>query len=250
MPAYQKTPFKPSPNLITSGRPSYLFGSYNDRVSPTQGYVLSDAIDVAGTTATVTFQATAGYALNTAQLHGETITIVGAGNNALFNVTNASILTAVTNILTGICTVTFTIVGGSLQATTADTGSVLCSVPEIADTVATFTNNAAASVPVAVPFNNPDPSQGRVLTAVVNVSGTFNSQTVVVDVQEALQDFDSEYATIAPAVGGTSGHLFSAGSAGYGVASYTFLSGRFYRFVVSMTNSSGVSLSVIAKING
>ena len=248
MPVYQKTPFKPTPNLLTSGRPSYLLGSLNDKTSNTQGYVISDS--AATTTGTLKFQITAGYALQTASLNGEQITVVGTANSAgVFNVSNATILTAVTDVLTGICTVTYTI-SSTTQATTADFGQVICTVPEVPETVATFSSNAAASAPVAVPFNNPDPSQGRVLTAVVNVTGTFNSQTVTVDIQEALQDLDSEYATIAPAAGGTSSHLFTSGSAGTGVATYTFLSGRFYRFVISMPNSSGVSLSIVAKING
>lgn len=254
MPSYQKTPFKPTPNLLTSGRPSYLWGSLNDRTSAPQGFVISDSSVT--TTATVTFQLMAGYALNTATLNGEQITIVGTSNSSgVFNVINATIVTAVTNSLTGVCTVTFTIASTS-QATLSDFGQVLVSVPEVSETVAAsaFTSNAVASVPVAVPFNNPDPSQGRVLTAVINISGTFNAQTATVQIQEALQDIDSEYQTILPAVGGTGGppptSLAALSAAGSGVATYTFLSGRFYRFLITVGASAGVSLSVIAKING
>lgn len=252
MPAYNKSPFRPSPNLLTSGRPSYLFGSLNDKTSAPQGYVINDSSVT--TTATVVFQLTAGYALNTATLNGETITIIGTANSAgIFNVTNAPILTAVTNSLIGVCTVTFTI-ASTAQATIADYGQVLVSVPEVPDNAIVTSSTTVASVPVSVPFNNPDPSQGRVLTAVVSVTGTFGGASgVTVDVQEALQDIDSEYTTIVPAVGGqgtTPVHLFSGTSAGTGVATYTFLSGRFYRFSVTVTGATAPSLNFVAKING
>lgn len=251
MPLYQKTPFKPSPNLLTSGRPSYLMGSLNDRTAPTSGFVISDS--AVTTTGTVTFQILAGYALNTATLNGETITIIGTANSAgVFNVTNATIVTAVTNSTTGVCTVTFTI-SSTAQATLADFGQVLVSIPEVPDT-ATITNASAsfATVPVAVPFNNPDPSQGRVLTVSVALAGVFGSASVTVDLQEALQDIDSEYTTIAPAVGGTSSHIINAAtSATSGVATYTFLSGRFYRILIAQTSGTGTTaITVIAKVNG
>ena len=88
---YIKSPFKPTPTLLVQGRPEYVFGSWNDKTAPTQGYIISDS--AVTTTATVTFQVVSG---NTPVV-GSLITVVGAANSVNYNVTNAQILIVISS---------------------------------------------------------------------------------------------------------------------------------------------------------
>ena len=185
MSQYNKSPFKPTPRLLVAGTPEYVFGSYNDRVGPTLGNVISDS--AATTTATVVFQIVSGNA----PVAGSLITIVGTANSAkIFNVTNAAIATVSTTDA-GVCTVTFTI-ASTTQATTADGGQVIVPQPEVGEalTVAGY-----ASVPVACPFNNAEMENGKSITTSVTLpAGNITSATVVL--QGANIDLDSEYQVI------------------------------------------------------
>ena len=193
MSQYNKSPFKPTPRLLVAGTPEYVFGSYNDRVGPTLGNVISDS--AATTTATVVFQIVSGNA----PVVGSLITIVGTANSAkIFNVTNAAIATVSTTDA-GVCTVTFTI-ASTAQGTTADGGQVIVPQPEVGEalTVAGY-----ASVPVACPFNNAEMENGKSITTSVTLpAGNITSATVVL--QGANIDLDSEYQVI--------GTIFSVGS--------------------------------------
>lgn len=235
MTAYQNTPFKPSPNLITSGRPSYVFGSYDDKSSPTSGWVISDS--ATGTTGTLVFQIVSGNALQTPSLNGAQITVQGTSNSSgAFNVTNATILTAVTNTETGVCTVTYTIAATS-QASTPDFGTVIVPVPEVGEAI----SGNEASVPVAAPFQNPQTNQGRVVTAVISFPGG-NPTTATVTLQEAVQDLASEYQDIG-LVCTVAGGMITAGP----IASVTSVDGRFYR--LNVTNYTGSATTIIGKIS-
>ena len=102
MPAYITSPFKPSPELLVAGRPSYLWGSYNDRTGPTIGSVISDQVN-ASNTAAVVFQILSGNI----PVVGALATIVGTANSGnTFNVTNAPII-GVTATPAGIITIQF-----------------------------------------------------------------------------------------------------------------------------------------------
>ena len=73
--------------MLIQGTPEYVFGSFNDKTGPTQGFVVSVQSN-GSTTGTILFQITSGNV----PVSGALITVVGttnAGGN--FNVTNATI---------------------------------------------------------------------------------------------------------------------------------------------------------------
>ena len=183
MSQYVTSPFKQSPALLISGRPQYLYGSYNDRTSPTFGYVISDS--AVGTTGTVVFQIKDGNA----PFVGALITVRGTANSGgNFNTTNATIITADTDMNTGISTVTYAI-SSTAQASLADSGQVEIPQPEVGETLAN-----GSSVPCAVSFSTANPDQKRGITAVVSFPALPTTALVVL--QQAVQDIDSEYQTI------------------------------------------------------
>lgn len=186
MPVYQKTPFKQPPQLAVAGTPTYLFGSYNDKTGPTLGYVISNS--AVTTTGTLVFQIISGNIPVT----GSLITVVGCANSVNFNVTNAT-ATVVSTTDAGVCTVTYTISSTS-QGSTADSGQVVIPQPEVGDTIASGT--PTASVPVAVPFNNPEMQEGKSITATLTLPNSGTLSGIVAVLQAANVDVDSEYVTI------------------------------------------------------
>lgn len=186
MPAYITSPFKPVPKLAVAGTPEYLFGSYNDRTSPTLGFVISDS--AVTTTGTLTFQIMSGNI----PIVGALITVVGTANaSGNFNVTNGAIL-SVTTTSAGVCTVTYAISSSTVAANTPDGGQVVIPQPEVGETIAV----ATASVPVATPYNNPEMQQGKSLSATVTLPNTGNLSSITVVLQGADFDVDSEYRTV------------------------------------------------------
>lgn len=218
MPAYQTTPFKPSPQLLVSGTPSYVFGSFNDRTSPTLGNILTDA--AVTTVATVVFQIRQGNI----PLVGSKVSVRGAANSVNFNVTNATVLT-VSCTDAGVCTVTYTISSTS-QGVTADAGEVEIPQSEIGEAAAN-----GASVPVAAPFNSGNPNNTKLISADVRFDGTAQALVVL---QAANFDLDSEYVTL--------GTVYSTSV----LSSAEFESNfRFYRLFVSGLTGSG---NIVGKI--
>lgn len=229
MPAYQTTPFKETPRLLLSGIPAYLFGSYNDKVSPTFGYVQSNS--AVTTTGTVTFLIVSGNA----PVVGAKITVRGSANSAgVFNTTNATILTASTNTTTGVCTVTYAI-SSTTQGLTVDAGQVEVPQPEVGEVTA-----AGASAPVAVSFATATPQQDRALTLVTSFP-TFPTAAVV-SLQQAVQDLDAEYSTVAIVATVTGGALSAAG----GQFTVDPALGKFFRVIVS--GLSGPASTIVCKI--
>lgn len=235
MPPYQTTPFKETPRLLIPGTPFYLLGSYNDRVSPTLGYIISNS--AVTTTGTVTFQIVSGNI----PIVGALITVRGASNSANFNVTNGTILSVVANADTGVVTVTYAI-ASTTQATLADHGEVSIPQPEIGETLLN-----GASAPVAVSSNAPQVNQGKSLT--VNVSFPIAPTSTTVALQGANIDLDSEYVTIATIVSAANtAASFQTGQGTAGtVAGVNLINYRFYRLLVSGTTGSG---SIVGKIEG
>jgi hypothetical protein len=242
MSQYIKSPFKPSPQLAVAGTPSYLLGSYNDRTSPTLGFVISDS--AVTTTGTLTFQITSGLP----PIVGALITVVGTANaSGNFNVTNAAILTVVTNTTTGVCSVTYAITSSTVAANTPDAGQVIVPQTEVGEAVGSGTV-PYASVPVARPFNNPEMQEGQSLTATLNMSAGLSGVAAVL--QGADIDLDSEYQPIHTF--GTSGlSTFQSGQDTPAAAGNSnpggapVLNYRFYRFNISAATGSG---TVIGKI--
>jgi len=222
---YQATPFKPTPTLMVQGKPEYVFGSYNDKTGPTFGNVISDS--AVTTTATLVFQIISGNA----PAVGSLITVVGAGNSANFNVTNAQILTASTTAA-GVCTVTYAITSTS-QGVLADGGQVIIPQPELGDAL---TNAGGASVPVCTPLS-PGTQSGKSISVTVKlptqqlgVSSTLSGVTVAI--QGANLDADDQYNTI--------GTVITSGSAGH---DYDWQSGQ------GADNAAGTGALAEAAVN-
>lgn len=228
MPAYQTTPFKPVPELLVAGRPSYVFGSFNDRTGPTLGNVISNSS--ATTLATLIFQIVSGNIPTV----GSLITVVGCANSANFNVTNATVL-SVSTTASGVCTVTYNITSTN-QSSTADGGQVIIPQPEIGEAIAN-----GASVPVAKVFNNAAVDQSEILMVAVSFPVIPKACTVIL--QEALVDLDSEYSNIAVVV--TVANSTVAGSVVFPTSIQ--VAGRFYRLYVEGLQGTG---TIVGKILG
>jgi hypothetical protein len=229
MSQYQLTPFKQPPQLLVAGTPSYVYGSYDDRSSPTQGNVITDA--AVTTTATLVFQIVSGNI----PLVGDKITVVGTANSAgVFNVTNANVAT-VSTTNAGVCTVTYAIASTS-QVSTADGGQVVIPRSEIGEAL-----QNGASVPVAKVSNNALVNQGEIIT--VSVSFPILPKACNVFLQEATIDLDSEYTNIA--IVGTVSNSVAQGSVA--VQTSVEIAGRFYRLAITGLTGTG---TIVGKILG
>lgn len=230
MPSYILSPFKPLPKLLVPGTPSYLWGSWNDNTGPTTGYILSDSGN--GTTSTVTVQIQTGNI----PVVGSLLTIVGTANSAgAYNVTNAAILSvsAAANPDTGIYTLTYA--GAGASASAKDYGQFIIPQPEVAEALV-----AGASAPVAMPFNIMNANMNQALTVVASFPSLPTS--VVLSLQQAVYDLNSEYATVAAIATVTGGAV--VGNAQITVDPTL---GRFFR-VLNGAVVGGTSPTVIVKI--
>jgi hypothetical protein len=241
MSQYQTTPFKQPPALAVAGTPQYLLGSWNDRTGPTLGYVISDSGN--GTTSTVVFQIASGNV----PVVGALVSIVGTANSSGgYNVTNVAIATVVTTEQ-GTCTITF--LNTATSASAQDAGAVQVPQPEIGESV----TSTYSSVPVAVPFNNPEMQEGKSITASVNLitGGTLSGVTAVL--QGANIDLDGEYQTIHTFTAtGASGNIYyfqsgqddiapsaTPGAIEANPGGVNILNFRFYRFKISGGTGTG-----------
>jgi len=231
MPAYITSPFKPTPNAMTPGMPIYLWGSYNDKVGPTVGNVLGNS--ASGTTATLRVQILGG---NVPKV-GALITVVGTANSAgIFNVTNAAItaVSAAINPDSGIYAIQYAI-SSTTQLYTQDAGQFQVPQPEIAEALA-----AGASIPAVMPFNVMGPNLNQALTAVVSFPSLPTS--VVVYLQQAIFDIDSEYQTVC-----TVATVATGAVQGSPQITVDPTLGRFFRFL-NGTVVGGTLPTIIAKL--
>lgn len=190
MPAYILSPFKPTPNAISPGMPTYLWGSFNDKTGPTVGQVLSDSGN--GTTSTVVIRILGGNVPIVSTLSVPLITIVGSANaGGAYNVTNATILSisAAASPDEGVYTVTFAGTGVSTSA--QDSGLFQIPQPEVAEVLVT-----GASIPAVMPYNIFNANMNQGITVVVGFVGTLPTAAVI-NLQQAVQDLNSEYANVA-----------------------------------------------------
>ena len=248
MPVYQTTPFKPSPQALIQGKPEYVFGSFDDKSSPTQGTVISNATN-GTTTATLIFQILSGNV----PLVGDLITVIGCANSANFNVTNVAVLT-VSCTTAGVCTVTYTITSTATPTSqTADTGRVIVPRIEVPEAI----NGTEASVPVAAVVGAT--VVGRATSASVTLPAnsaaypsTLSGVTVVI--QGSNVDKDDHYKTIgtltaAGAQGNTydwqSGQETPAEAGNANPGGVDILSYRFYRLNVTGVRGSGYIIGTI-----
>lgn len=228
MPAYSTTPFKPLPALLQAGTPQYVLGSFNDRTGPTKGYVISNS--AVTTTATLVFQITEGNI----PLVGSLISVVRCVNSANFNVTNVALLT-VSTTTAGVCTVTYTITS-TTQSSTPDSGAVIIPQPEVGETC-----QNESSVAVAMPYGGVTYDLHQALTVVCSFPSLPTTATVVL--QQAVQDQDSEYATVATVATVTGGAVSAAGAQ----ITVDPTLGRFFRLNVSGV-TGGSTPTIVGKL--
>lgn len=238
MPNYTASPFKPMPQLMVPGVPSYVWGSWNDKTGPTQGLILSNS--AVTTTATVKLWIMSGNI----PVVGSLITVVGSANSANFNVTNVALISVSAAAFpdTGIYTVTFAITSTS-QGTLADAGQFIIPQPEVGENV----TGTGASVPVAVSAWTPS---GKSLSVTLTIGTGLSGVTAVI--QGANLDKDSEYSTIGT-IGTGLGVSTTEWQSGDGntstgtlaAGSVNFPNFKFYR--INLTAVTGTGL-VIAKI--
>jgi hypothetical protein len=201
MPYYTLSPYKPAPKLLVAGRAQYLFGSFDDRSDDTVAIITADA--AAGTTATLTVTIIKG----SVPVVGQLITVIGTVNSAgVFNVTNTALsaVTAVNSPDNGVYLLSYTI-SATTQATTADIGQALMPQQEIGTTLI-----AGSSAPVAMPYGNATSNLNQAITVVVSFPSLPTS--VIVVLQQAVIDRDSEYATVATVATVSGGAVTAAGS--------------------------------------
>jgi hypothetical protein len=232
MPSYILSPFKPTPRLLVAGTPSYVWGSYNDKTGPTQGIVLQ-SLGI-GTTLELIVKILSGNV----PVVGALLTVVGVSASNNFNVTNVA-LTAVDtyphgNIPdNGMYALAYTTTS-TVSPLQADAGQFIVPQPEVAETLVTDFKSA----PVAMPFNMLLGNMHQAITVVVSFPTLPTS--IIVYLQQAVQDIDSEYATVATVV-------TVAGSAVTGGGQITIdpTLGRFFRLSSGDMVGNG---TIIAKI--
>jgi hypothetical protein len=211
----------------------YLWGKFNDKTGPTVGNVLSTGGN--GTTSTVKVQILGGNVPIVSALSVPLITIVGTANAAgAYNAVNVALVSvsAATNPDSGIYT--FTFLGSGSSAAAADAGQFIVPQPETAETLVTD----AKSDRCTMPFGNATFNQNQGLTAVVSFPSLPTS--IIVYLQQAVQDLDSEYQDVA-AVVTVAGGVVTVG----GEITVDPTLGRFFRFRNGDMVGTG---SIIAKL--
>jgi hypothetical protein len=245
---YQKTPFKPSPKLLTQNTPEYLFGNWNADVAPTQGLILSDS--GTGSTSTFVIKILSGNVPTVDSL----FTSVGTANVAgAYNLTNVGILSvsAPANPDTGIYTIT--VAGSGTSASAADAGQFYIMVPEVGDQLtADLISTGIASAPVASAVAGPD-NTGKSLSVSVKLPAntTANPSTlsaIAVYIQGSNLDYDTEFVDIGEIVAsGSAGNTYewqsgqavgAAAPGSVGSGSVDLINFKFYRLRVA-TGGSG-----------
>jgi hypothetical protein len=232
MPAYISSPFRPTPKLLVAGTPEYLWGSWLANVAPTQGTVVSNSS--AGTAGTLNVQILSGNV----PIVNSLITVVGTANSSgVFNVTNATItsVSAPANPDAGYYSLGYA-VSATTQATALDSGQFIVPQIEIGEPLA-----ATSSAPVVMPYANATFNLNQGLTAVVSFPSLPTS--VIVSLQQAVFDKDSEYATVAVVATVSGGAVTAAG----GQITVDPTVGRFFRFS-NGTVTGGTLPTIIAKL--
>ena len=236
MSAYQTTPYKQSPTLLYPGFPVYLWGNFNDKTGPTTGIVTFSKTN-GTTTATVKIQILSGNIPK----NGSLITVVGSSVSVNLNVTNVAIsnVTVIPDANgndTGLYSMTYTITSTATPTTyTADAAQFIIPQPEVGEALV-----AGASVPAAMPYGNATFNQNQGLTAVISFPSLPTS--VVVTLQQAVFDIDSEYQDVASVVT-VSGGVVTVG----GQITVDPTLGRFFRFK-NGTVVGGTLPTIVAKL--
>lgn len=224
MPKYASTPptFTP-PQLLMEGVPCYLFGTYNFRQANTKLLVSNVAITT--NVATLTVQIVEGEIPTVGSFITVAQTQTGSGE---FNVSRVALTAVSISASTGAGTVSYALTGANVSS--ADSGTAIVEVPEIAEAL---TANGA-SVAVAVP---PSCSQ-ETLTCTVTFPTAPTGATATL--QTAVRNVDGEFTN----VGNISVYASSAYSTGP-TTQFTLQRGSYYR--VNITGLTGTG-TIVAKV--
>lgn len=223
MPSYDASPFANPVQTLSEGMPAYLFGSYNQDVSPTRFQI--SQVQIASNVATLTGTVLQGNIPAVGSLISVRGTATGAGE---FNVTNQAITAVSITASTGVGTIQFALTGSNVGPV-ADGGVAIIPQPEVGETLA-----AGASIPATLAYNDPTTTGSRTVKAQV----TFPTAptTVTVTVESATVNVDSQFITL--------GTVVNAANAG-NILAVTIDNGKFYRFRVSSLTGSG---TIVAKL--
>jgi hypothetical protein len=193
MPSYQISAFKSSPVLMVGGQNVWLFGGFNDAVSPTKMSI--SQVAVASNVVTLTVQVTSGVI----PAVGSLISVQGTTTDSgVANVSAVAITAVSISASTGAGTVSYAATGSN-QSATADSGIALVPTPITLEALAN-----GSSAPAASAENDPSENDERSYMA----QAFFGSlpTTATVTLQASLIDQDSAYqnvGTVATVVGGS-----------------------------------------------
>lgn len=231
MPAYQNTPFYSNQQLIP-GLPVYLFGTYNMDQGDSRIMVTNTALT--SNVATVTGLLVAGPV----PVIGGTISLQQTQNGSgAYNVSRATITAVTVNLMTAVITVTFALTHANI-ATGADTGLAVADAPEIPEAIA-----AGASVSFCIQQQPTQQNGARTIAVSVTFPGGFPT-AVIVSLQAAIHDVDSEFATIGDATQVSAGAYVTGFSQ---LAEFTLTEAQYYRVLVSaLTGTSNIVCKVLA----
>lgn len=142
MPAYSNNPLQ-AIQLALPGTPVYVWGSQNDRVSPTKMTVSNVALT--SNVATLTVKVIEGNV----PVAGQLVTVTGTQTaSGAFNVTGVAIASATINATTGAGTITYALTHADVGST-PDSGLAVAPPAPTFESVTTNENSAAVALPMA-----------------------------------------------------------------------------------------------------
>jgi hypothetical protein len=142
MPAYSNNPLQ-AIALALPGIPTYVWGSLNDRVSPTKMTVSNVALTT--NVATLTVQVIEGNV----PVAGQLVTVRGTQTSSgVFNVTAVAIASATINATTGAGTITYALTNANVGSI-ADSGLAVAPQAITFEAVVTNENSVAVALPMA-----------------------------------------------------------------------------------------------------
>jgi hypothetical protein len=142
MPSYSNNPLQRI-KLALPGTPVYVWGSQNERISPTKMTISNVAL--ASNVATLTVQVIEGNV----PVVGQLVTVTGTQTaSGAFNVTAVAIASVSVNATTGAGTITLALTHADVSST-ADSGLAVAPVPLTFEAVSTNGNSEAVALPMA-----------------------------------------------------------------------------------------------------
>jgi hypothetical protein len=227
MPAYSGSPFAPSPVLLVSDHPQFLYGGFADNVSPTKMSI--STVAVASNVVTLGVQVVSGNI----PAVGSLISVQGTtSDSGTANVTNVAIASVSISASTGAGTLTYDATASN-QSTTADSGLAIVPQPITYDTLAN-----GSSISAATPNNDPLTDGARTLQAQVFFGSLPTTATVILEGSAINQDSAySSLGTVATVVGG---------AVTQSQAQFQLTMSRFLRFNVSgVTGGSSPTIAAL-----